>query len=108
MSKKIEHNWVLGENLISDVGLELLPLCSVFGRKDVSITALFHIVSSVLHFHSILGHQTCTRSFLPPLSSLLVIRPASLNLLPLWVGFTSGSYFYRGTILLFTPRTGRY
>lgn len=44
----------------------------------------------------------------PPLllylsSPLLVISPASLNLLPLWVGCTSGSYFAAGAILPLTP-----
>lgn len=48
------------------------------------------------------------RSIAPLLSSLLVIRPASFNLLPLWVGCTSGTYFAGGTIPLFTPCTGRY
>lgn len=38
-----------------------------------------------------------------PLLTPLVISPASLNLLPLWVGCTSGSYFAGGAILPFTP-----
>lgn len=47
-------------------------------------------------------------SISPLLSSLLVIRPANFNLLPLWVGCTSGTYFTGGTIPIFTPCTGRY
>lgn len=47
-------------------------------------------------------------SISPLLSSLLVIRPANFNLLPRWVGCTSGTYFAGGTISLFTPCTGRY
>lgn len=48
------------------------------------------------------------RSISPLLSSLLVIRAANFNLLPLWVGCTSGTYFTGGTSPLFTPCTGRY
>lgn len=43
----------------------------------------------------------------PSISLFSVIRPANLNLLPIWVGCTSGSYL-RGTILLFSPCTGTY
>lgn len=39
----------------------------------------------------------------PPHPHPLVISTASLNLLPLWVGCTSGSYFAGGAILPFTP-----
>lgn len=44
------HNWGLGEDLIWDLGLELLPLAvrslTSLGHKDVF---MFHILSSVFH-----------------------------------------------------------
>lgn len=127
------HTWVLGEDWIFDQGLELMPLLTWTQLRsffDLSWTQLHYSpvsysALSLPHRFSPLSFHSWTLNlcsvFLAPtllnlhlstlpspsISLFFVIRPASLNLLPIWVGWTSGSYL-RGTILLFSPRTGMY
>lgn len=110
------HSWLLNSAVLT-LGL--------WDTKTVFTTASIHIVMSLtsslqvlLLFHpwtsNLQSCLSCLCSPQPPstlpspsISLFFVIRPASLNLLPFWVGSTSGFYL-RGTILLFSPCIGTY
>lgn len=83
-----EHKGAYNSNL--DLNFLLRVFWTFLGHKDVWIRAFPHFSIS----SPSLDIKLLRLSSLPPPSPRpLVISPANLNLQPLWVGCTSGSYF---------------